>query len=443
VPTEVDGALVEIAKVLDFGISKIRGSETVKTQESTLLGTPQYMAPEQAKGEHANCDERTDVFAFGTIVYEMLCGHPAFQGASIPEVVFKVVYEQPMPISEAAPGVSAAVASAVTQSMAKLADQRFRNVSAFVEAMTGQAVSQFRVPAVLPVEPGQDSGSRARSTGPRSTGNDAFAQTMGSGDHGASSVAGVDETASANAPAPATSLPPVAKSGTQIGQPTLPASGSQPVIGGPGVLTVESLGVPPVRRRSRGVLVAVGLASVVLAAAVIYFVTRGGPAKQPQVAAGDAALRVVTAPDAAALAPDATVVAVVVDAGVPRATPDAAVAVKKPVVKPPPVHDPEPGPDEPGGDDKIGQDLKQAEASLASGKLEAAERFANAVINASGNVRQHARAHAIRGVVMCTRHNDEERAQIDLRNIAPRFPGIRHTLIAACHAHGLLGSVSR
>ncbi len=46
IPTEVDGRMVEIAKVLDFGISKIVGSQTVKTQESTLLGTPQYMAPE-------------------------------------------------------------------------------------------------------------------------------------------------------------------------------------------------------------------------------------------------------------------------------------------------------------------------------------------------------------------------------------------------------------
>ena len=74
VPTEVDGRMVEIAKVLDFGISKIRGSQTVKTQDSALLGTPQYMAPEQATGQHASIDERTDVFAFGAIVYEMLSG---------------------------------------------------------------------------------------------------------------------------------------------------------------------------------------------------------------------------------------------------------------------------------------------------------------------------------------------------------------------------------
>src|SRR5688500_13931959 len=92
VPTDVDGVMVERAKVLDFGISKIRGSTTVQTQDTAILGTPQYMAPEQATGNHAAVDARTDVFALGVMIYEMLSGQPAFDGASIPEVVFKVVY---------------------------------------------------------------------------------------------------------------------------------------------------------------------------------------------------------------------------------------------------------------------------------------------------------------------------------------------------------------
>src|SRR5205814_760935 len=120
---EIEDRAVEIAKVLDFGISKMLGSQTVQTQDSALLGTPQYMAPEQATGQHTAVDERTDVFALGAIVYEMLCGHPAFSGASIPEVVFKVVYEQPAPLS----GVPDKIASTVARAMAKQQAERFPN----------------------------------------------------------------------------------------------------------------------------------------------------------------------------------------------------------------------------------------------------------------------------------------------------------------------------
>ncbi|HEX3479305.1 MAG TPA: serine/threonine-protein kinase, partial [Kofleriaceae bacterium] len=184
VPTEVDGRMVEIAKVLDFGISKIRGSQTVKTQDSALLGTPQYMAPEQATGQHASVDERTDVFAFGAIVYEMLSGRPAFAGASIPEVVFKVVYEQPPPLVEQVPSVPPAVEAAVVQAMAKPSDQRFPTVSAFVEAVTGQPLTLSRAPGATPPA-GADAPSARRVV----TSGDAFARTMGSGNHGDSPVA--------------------------------------------------------------------------------------------------------------------------------------------------------------------------------------------------------------------------------------------------------------
>ena len=237
VPTEIDGRDIEVAKVLDFGISKIRGSDTVKTQESSLLGTPQYMAPEQATGQHSAVDERTDVFALGAIVYEMLAGHPAFTGASIPEVVFKVVYEQPIPLAQEVPSLPAAIAAAVNQAMSKSAGDRFSTVSNFVEALTGQALTggirpgtgsgHGPVPISSPIS-GTDETSVPPSVPPaKRTGNDAFAQTVGSGDHGESPI----KTAAA----------PVA-----AGAPTLASisSSSKP----PAESAASSTDLPPARR---------------------------------------------------------------------------------------------------------------------------------------------------------------------------------------------------
>ncbi|MDQ3364590.1 MAG: serine/threonine protein kinase, partial [Myxococcota bacterium] len=191
VGSEIDGRPVEVAKVLDFGISKIRGSQTVKTQDNALLGTPQYMAPEQATGQHTAVDERTDVFALGAIVYEMLCGHPAFSGESIPEVVFKVVYEQPAPLELRAPGVPADVVRAVSRAMAKPSDDRFASVSTFVEALTGMPLAPPRASlgaianvglAHKTLKPALAAPGGSRPTANES-GSDAFANTIGSGDH--------------------------------------------------------------------------------------------------------------------------------------------------------------------------------------------------------------------------------------------------------------------
>jgi serine/threonine-protein kinase len=126
-----------VAKVLDFGISKIRGSQTVRTQDSAILGTPQYMAPEQALGKHDAVDQRTDVFALGTIVYEMLCGTPAFAGQTIPEVMFKVVYGEVPPLVEQAPGLPVELAQVVHRALAKKPEERFADVAGLVAAFTG------------------------------------------------------------------------------------------------------------------------------------------------------------------------------------------------------------------------------------------------------------------------------------------------------------------
>ncbi len=456
VPSEVDGHMAEIAKVLDFGISKIRGSETVKTLESTLLGTPQYMAPEQARGEHANCDERTDVFAFGAIVYEMLCGHPAFQGASIPEVVFKVVYEQPRPIAEAAPGVSPQIVAAVAQAMTKSVDERFRNVAAFVEALTGQPLAPSRTSNQVAVDPRAPSSAGSARVPVPSIGREAFARTMGPADpvplnpHAAT-------IASHNAPVPTASSPPSVIPVPSIAQPAdahaltahalIAHTHDAPVQSS---LTVETHPVavaPP--RRSRGLLVGVaitGVLGVALASFLVLQRNSSAPGVQPAVVepAGDAArapeaMQVAIAPDAAVPAP-ADAISVADAAVVATRSRDAAVTAGNPQ---PPKRDPAPVLKPIDPDDKIGQNLAQAEAAMASNQLAAAERFANAVINASANPRQLAKAHAIRGAVQCALHNNEERAAIALRNVPLGFPRIRKALLDACHEHNLLESTRR
>jgi serine/threonine-protein kinase len=81
------------------------------TMQGQLLGTPAYMAPEQAQGHHDQVDERTDVYGLGAILYEILTGRPPFIGPKTSEVIRKVCKEQPIPprqiLAETAPGLEA------------------------------------------------------------------------------------------------------------------------------------------------------------------------------------------------------------------------------------------------------------------------------------------------------------------------------------------------
>jgi serine/threonine-protein kinase len=169
--TEIGGELVDQVKVLDFGISKIRGSQTVQTQDSVLLGTPQYMAPEQALGKNTEIDARTDVFALGAIVYEMISGRAAFMGNTLAEVVFKVVYEMPPPLIEAEPQTPPNVVAAVEQALAKDPNARFTDVAAFINALTGRPLQTLdRTRAKNPAPEAFASTQAAVSSSPPSTG---------------------------------------------------------------------------------------------------------------------------------------------------------------------------------------------------------------------------------------------------------------------------------
>jgi serine/threonine protein kinase len=137
-PRDVDGELRDHVKVLDFGISKIRNSQTVVTQDAAIMGTPYYMSPEQATGKNQEIDGRTDIFALGAIVFEMISGITAFPGESLPQVIYKVVFEPHPSLAQMVPTASPRLVAAVDRALAKKADDRFSDMAAFVEALTGR-----------------------------------------------------------------------------------------------------------------------------------------------------------------------------------------------------------------------------------------------------------------------------------------------------------------
>ena len=143
-PTDAGGEIHERIKVLDFGISKIKGSQSIVTQDSALIGTPQYMAPEQALGRNQEIDGRTDLFALGGIVYEMLAGHAPFAGEAMAGVLYSIVHEPHVSLAVANPDVPAAISAAVDRALAKLPADRFPDVGAFVEAATGRPLASLR-----------------------------------------------------------------------------------------------------------------------------------------------------------------------------------------------------------------------------------------------------------------------------------------------------------
>jgi len=95
----VDGQTDELVKVLDFGISKVRSAVAQISHAVDVLGTPSYMAPEQARGQVDAVDGRTDQFALGALAYRMLTGSEPFHGDDAASVLYQVVHEDPPPLS--------------------------------------------------------------------------------------------------------------------------------------------------------------------------------------------------------------------------------------------------------------------------------------------------------------------------------------------------------
>ena len=135
----VDNRLRETVKVLDFGTSKILGSTSVQTAQATMIGTPQYMAPEQAMGRNDQVGPHTDQFALAALAYELLCGEPPFGTGHPAGIVYRIVHEEPLPIQERVPALPPELVAALHRALAKAPEDRFPSVRELVRAFTGDA----------------------------------------------------------------------------------------------------------------------------------------------------------------------------------------------------------------------------------------------------------------------------------------------------------------
>jgi serine/threonine protein kinase len=112
-----------IVKILDFGVARLADEQRLTIAGSSTVGTVAYMAPEQASGQDA--DERTDIWALGTVLYEMVVGHVPFRGSSA-DAVFYAIKHEPVPAMRSGrTTIPAAVDTIVRKALDKSSDRRF------------------------------------------------------------------------------------------------------------------------------------------------------------------------------------------------------------------------------------------------------------------------------------------------------------------------------
>ena len=256
----------DFVKLLDFGIAKLtgNGASTHRTRTGMVIGTPQYMSPEQCEGR-GNIDHRTDIYALGIVLYQMLTGKVPFVGEGFGEVLVQQMAMPPLAPSVLVPQISEYVELIVLKALEKRADNRYQRVDDmtlafqdpvhYVEShggrtgflaspiqrdpgMTGAgaAVAMFTPAPSRAVQPTTLGGSAAQVTGPapakRRRGGFVRIVIAGGGVAAGGLVAGVmardgdnpaDRTATPGpAPVPAPDRSPVTKPDPTPVQPTPP-----------------------------------------------------------------------------------------------------------------------------------------------------------------------------------------------------------------------------
>jgi serine/threonine protein kinase len=242
----------EVAKLVDFGIAKTFDESTQLTSDGSALGTPYYMSPEQIEGR--TVDARSDIYALGIILYEMLVGEVPFADQSTPAVLVKQLRERPIRPSLKNAAVPPALEAIALRCLEKDPEQRFQTADAFIAVLNDaaatltapEAANNLTLPmsrtAVPPAAPGANPAQAdATLLSPAKT-----AQQI--------------SAALPSMPAPAVPVAAVQKSAVDT-KPTVPQAGMLPM--------------PPSPQRSSSIVPLLGGAAVLLLLAGGYLVWSG------------------------------------------------------------------------------------------------------------------------------------------------------------------------
>ncbi len=130
--------LIDLAgrvKVADFGIAKMAGQSTELTMAGSVMGSPQYLSPEQIRGE--DLDGRSDIFSLGVVLYEILSGKRPFDGDTITTLVYQILHKEPPPVSELR-AVPPRVEELLRGMLAKSRDERVATAGAVAARARGR-----------------------------------------------------------------------------------------------------------------------------------------------------------------------------------------------------------------------------------------------------------------------------------------------------------------
>ncbi len=148
----------DVPKVGDFGLAHLADPTVELTRTGASLGTPLYMAPEQAEGRSKEVSPRTDVYALGAMLYEVAVGRPPFTGETLPEIYEKIIHKSPPPPRQVKPAISVDLETIILKSIDKDPKQRYESAALLADEL--QRYQEGKPILARPLGPGARLGRR-------------------------------------------------------------------------------------------------------------------------------------------------------------------------------------------------------------------------------------------------------------------------------------------